>query len=83
MVSRLDVYHSMNALRLCRPRMVGTRFIRPALFWRTMFEGGPTLGEENDSTLGEKAKSAPVEKGENFNQGAWGSLLPYRHDGCC
>lgn len=30
-------------------RMAGTRFIRPALFHRTMFEGGPTLDVEGGS----------------------------------
>lgn len=75
MASRLGVYHNMNALGLCRPRMASTRFIRPALFWRTMFAGGPTLRGEINSTLGEEAKSALVGQ---VNQETWEVCFPYR-----
>lgn len=63
----------MNTLGLFRLGRAGTCFIRPVLFRRTMFEGGPTLGGEGgstlggeiDSTLGEEGKSAPAGKGQN------------------
>ena len=71
MASRLGVYYNTNALRLCRPRMAGTHFIRLALFRRTVFEGGLTPVGDIDSTLGEEGKSAPVRKGQNAVQETW------------
>ena len=82
MASRLGVYYNMNALRLCRPRMAGTRFIRPALFWRTMFEGGPTLGGENDSTV-RKRNQHRSGKGKTSTRRLGKFVTISVYDGCC